>query len=80
MGMKKVIVESSFEADDNSKAHDYIKYVIKDCENKVFTMAKIELRELNESERKAKYIVRNLTTKEVNRLVTCPDISVLNFI
>lgn len=80
MGMKKVIVETTFEADDSSKAHDYIKYIIKDGENKCFTMAKLELRGLNDIERKATYIVRHLTTREINRLVTCSNINVLNFL
>lgn len=77
--MKRVIVETTFESDDESKAHDYIRYVIKD-ENKSFTLAQIELREIDDRERKVKYIIRNLTTKEVNRLVTCKNIKVLNFI
>lgn len=78
--MKRVIVETTFEADDTSKALEYIRYIIKDKENNCFTMAKIELRELNDKERKAKYIIRNLTAKEVNRLVECKSINVLNFI
>lgn len=77
--MKRVIVETTFEADDTSKPHDYIRFIIKD-ENKAFTMAQIELREINDREQKVKYIIRNLTTKEVNRLVSCKNIDVLNFI